>query len=128
MGASRHGRAARRLGTATFPIWVATAVCLATPELPARQQSASGNPTEVVFRNIATAAGLSVTHVNGASPDKYFAEIMGSGGLFFDFDDDGWLDIFLVDGGLIADSKIAATARHRLYRNRGSGTFEDVTA
>ena len=58
-----------------------------------------------MFRDIAAAAGVGVTHVNGASPDKYFAEIMGSGGLFFDFDDDGWLDIFIVDGGSVADPK-----------------------
>jgi hypothetical protein len=82
----------------------------------------------VVFRDIAAAAGVTATHVNGASPEKYFAEIMGSGGLFFDFDDDGWIDIFLVDGGSIADPKVASTARHRLYRNRGNGTFEDVTS
>ena len=101
------------------------ALCLGASELPARQQTAS---TEVVFRDIAAAAGVGVTHVNGASPDKYFAEIMGSGGLFFDFDDDGWLDIFIVDGGSVADPRVAATARHRLYRNRGNRTFEDVTA
>jgi hypothetical protein len=86
------------------------------------------NPADVVFRNIAAAAGIAVTHVNGASPEKYFAEIMGSGGLFFDADDDGWLDVFLVDGGSVASAKVAATARHRLFRNRGNGTFEDVTA
>jgi len=76
----------------------------------------------VSFRDIAAAAGVNVTHVNGASAEKYFAEIMGSGGLFFDFDDDGW------DGGSIADPKVAASARHRLFRNRHNGTFEDVTA
>ena len=110
------------------PIGLVVALCLAAPGLPARQQPASTTSTEVVFRNIAAAAGVNVTHVNGASPDKYFAEIMGSGGLFFDFDDDGWIDIFLVDGGSIADPRVAATARHRLYRNRGNGTFEDVSA
>ena len=82
----------------------------------------------VTFRDIAAAARVNVTHVNGASPAKYFAEIMGSGGLFFDFDDDGWIDIFIVDGGSIASPKIAASARHRLFRNRHNGTFEDVTA
>jgi hypothetical protein len=101
------------------------AVCLGASELPARQQPTS---TDVVFRNIAAAAGVGITHVNGASPDKYFAEIMGSGGLFFDVDDDGWLDIFIVDGGSVADPRVAATARHRLYRNRGNGTFEDISA
>ena len=43
---------------------------------------------------------------------------MGSGALFFDYDDDGWLDVFIVDG----------MSRHRLFRNRGNGTFEDLTA
>src|SRR6185369_11156379 len=55
-------------------------------------------------------------------------ETIGSGGLFFDFDDDGWIDIFLVDGGSLADPAIARQARHRLFRNRGNGTFDDVTA
>jgi enediyne biosynthesis protein E4 len=112
-----------------FPIGVVVALCLAVSGLPAaRQQPAPTASAEVVFRDIAAAAGVGVTHVNGASPDKYFAEIMGSGGLFFDFDDDGWIDIFLVDGGSVADPKVAATARHRLYRNRRNQTFENVTA
>ena len=54
-------------------------------------------------------------------------EIVGSGGLFLDFDNDGWLDVFLVDGGSFADPAVARRARHRLYRNRRDGTFEDVT-
>ena len=51
---------------------------------------------------------------------------MGSGGLFFDYDNDGWIDIFLVDGGSLADRR-RQRARHRLYRNRGNGTFDDVS-
>jgi hypothetical protein len=80
------------------------------------------------FRDIAVSAGLDFTHVSGASDQKFLPEILGSGGLFFDFDDDGWLDIFLVDGGSFADPTVARRARHRLFRNRGNGTFEDVTA
>jgi hypothetical protein len=119
-----------------FAIGLVVLLCLAASELPARQAPTSATSAKVQFRDIARAAGVAVRHVNGASPDKYFAEIMGSGGLFFDFDDDGWLDIFLVDGGSIASPKVAATARHRLLRNRGAGasmatngiTFEDVSA
>ena len=81
-----------------------------------------------IFEDAARAAGLDFVHVNGASEAKHFPEIMGSGGLFFDFDDDGWLDIFLVDGGSFADRAVAGRARHRLFRNRGNGTFADVTA
>jgi hypothetical protein len=109
-----------------FHVAAALATCLAASGLLAAQATRSA--PEVIFRDIAMSAGLAVTHVNGASPEKYFAEIMGSGGLFFDFDDDGWVDIFLVDGGSVASPKVAATARHRLYRNRRNGMFEDVTA
>jgi hypothetical protein len=79
------------------------------------------------FRDVARAVGLDFVHVNGSSGQRFLPEILGPGGLFLDFDDDGWLDVFLVDGGSIADAAIARRARHRLYRNRGNGTFEDVT-
>ena len=82
----------------------------------------------VRFTDVAREAGIDFQHVNGASADKHLVETMGSGGLFFDYDGDGWIDIFLVDGGSIADPAIAQTARHRLYRNRGNGAFEDSTA
>jgi hypothetical protein len=72
-------------------------------------------------------AGIDFQHVNGASPDRHLVETMGSGGLFFDFDRDGWIDLFLVDGGSVANPIIDRRARHRLYRNRGNGTFADVT-
>ena len=73
------------------------------------------------------AAGVTFTHINGASADKYLVETMGSGGLLFDYDNDGWVDLFLVDGGSIADSTVNARARHRLFRNVGKGAFRDVT-
>src|SRR5260370_36160937 len=53
---------------------------------------------------------------------------MSGGGLLCDYDNDGWVDLFLVDGGSFTDAAVAGRARHRLYRNRGNGTFEDVTA
>ena len=81
--------------------------------------SSPGSPTSSVsFQNIASPAGLDFVHTNGASPEKHLAEIMGSGGLFFDYDNDGWIDIFLVDGGSLADRPVAGRARHRLFRNR----------
>jgi enediyne biosynthesis protein E4 len=72
------------------------------------------------FRDVARERGIAFVHLNGASPEKFFPEIMGSGGLFLDFDNDGWLDLFLVDGGSFADPAAARRARHRLYRNRGA--------
>jgi hypothetical protein len=79
------------------------------------------------FRDVARSAGIDFVHVSGASEQRFFPEIIGSGGLFLDFDNDGWLDVFLVDGGSVADRTVASRARHRLYRNRGGGSFQDVT-
>ena len=79
------------------------------------------------FIDVARQAGVVFRHTNGASADKHLVETMGSGGLFFDYDGDGWPDIFLVDGGSIADPAADRRARHRLFHNRANGTFEDVT-
>jgi hypothetical protein len=82
----------------------------------------------VQFTDISREAGLAFRHINGASPEKHLVETIGSGGLFFDFDNDGWIDIFLVDGGSLSDAQLARKAQHRLFRNRRNGTFEDVSA
>jgi hypothetical protein len=81
----------------------------------------------ISFENVAASIGVSFTHTNGASADKYLVETMGSGGVLFDYDKDGSLDLFLVDGGSIADATINARARHRLYKNTGKGAFKDVS-
>ena len=81
-----------------------------------------------MFRDVARVVGLDFVHINGASEHRLLPEIVGSGGLFLDVDDDGWLDVFLLDGGSVADAAVARRARHRLYRNRRNGAFEDVTA
>jgi hypothetical protein len=100
---------------------VATVVALAVVR-PVAQ------PAPPAFVNVATSAGIDFHHTNGASPARHLPEIMSGGGLFFDFDSDGWQDMFLVDGGSLVDAAVARRARHRLFRNRGNGTFEDVTA
>src|ERR1700674_5251420 len=88
---------------------------------------ASGAPETIRFTEVTREAGIDFLHVNGSSPDKHLVETMGSGALFFDYDNDGWLDIFLVDGGSLADPAVAGKARPRLYHNRGNGKFEDET-
>ncbi|HEY6507411.1 MAG TPA: CRTAC1 family protein [Vicinamibacterales bacterium] len=90
-----------------------------------REALAAGAPS---FEDVTAAMGITARHTSGASPEKYLAETMGSGAAFLDFDGDGWVDVFLVDGGSIADPEAAARARHRLYRNLAGRSFEDATA
>jgi hypothetical protein len=66
------------------------------------------------FIDVTRDAGIAFHHTNGASAEKHLVETMGSGGLFFDYDGDGWTDLFLVDGGSLADAGVARQARHRL--------------
>ena len=131
----RRAPAVGRIPVRTIVVLVSGLICLAVPTritttgmaAAAQGYAATTRTSEVAFRDVTKAAGLDVPHVSGASPDKHFVEIMGSGGLFFDYDNDGLVDVFLVDGGSLADPKVASQARHRLYRNRGNGSFEDAT-
>jgi hypothetical protein len=105
-----------------------TAIVLSAALAPARFGAMSLlDVSPVLFRDVAAESGLIFNHTNGASPAKHIVETMGSGGLLFDYDGDGWLDVFLVDGGSVVDSRTAGQARSRLYHNRGDGTFDDVT-
>jgi len=102
------------------------ALGLATAVTSTALVSGVGDPPPQ-FVDIARQAGVLFHHTSGASSEKHLVETMGSGGLFFDYDGDGWIDIFLVDGGSVADATVDRRAHHRLYHNRGNGSFEDVT-
>ena len=82
----------------------------------------------VRFSDITAKSKISFRHENGASPEKHLPETMSGGVVLFDFDNDGWLDILFVNGGSFVDTRKAAGAQHRLYRNNKDGTFADVTA
>ena len=86
--------------------------------------------TTPLFTDQTQPAGIHFKHTNGASEEKYLPETMGSGGLFFDYNNDGHLDIYLVNSGTLTP----ASEPHRhpndmnvLYRNKGDGTFVDAT-
>lgn len=96
--------------------------CVVTPTI--------ADETTVRFTDQTQQAGIHFKHTNGASEEKYLPETMGSGGLFFDYNNDGHLDIYLVNSGTLGP----ASEPHRhpndmniLYRNKGDGTFVDAT-
>jgi hypothetical protein len=67
------------------------------------------------------------THDNGRSDARHLPETCGGGGLFFDYDNDGWLDIYFVNSGPSDFYTPKTPVRNALYRNNGDGTFTDVT-
>src|SRR5256714_9274066 len=80
------------------------------------------------FVDVAQQAGLTMTNVfGGRYPKKYIIETAGTGVAIFDYDNDGWPDIFIVNGTTLEPGPGPAPTNH-LYRNNHDGTFTDVTA
>ncbi len=67
------------------------------------------------------------THTAGLSPQMYLPETVGAGCAFFDYDNDGWMDIYLVNSGPCDFYRPASPLRNALYKNNRDGTFTDVT-
>ncbi len=82
------------------------------------------------FRDDAGAVGLHFVYENDPTPLCRMPETMGGGVGLLDYDGDGWLDVYAVQGGKLSNESIPASLPQgdRLYRNRRDGTFEDVTA
>jgi hypothetical protein len=79
------------------------------------------------FVDATATSGVDFRHVNGASGEMYFVETNGSGCGVFDYDNDGDLDLFLVQGGALPGCLEAGPFSSRLYRNDGGLRFTDVT-
>lgn len=89
--------------------------------------SAAPTSNQVIFVDIASAAGIDFHHDNAASPEKYLIETMGSGCGWIDYDQNGLLDLYLVNGAATRAYTPKQPVRSALYRNNGDGTFTDVT-
>jgi len=90
-----------------------------TPKTPAQGST-------ITFRDITERAGIHFVHNNGAFGKKYLPETMGPGVAFIDYDNDGWPDIFIVNG----TDWPGHGSKHstpKLYHNNHDGTFTDVT-
>ena len=78
----------------------------------------------VSFSDVTDEAGIHFIHENGATGEHLIPETIGSGAAFFDYDRDGWLDIYLVNGWVYDRGRPSNV----LYRSNGDGTFTDVTS
>src|SRR4029077_9860604 len=91
---------------------------------------ASGRPvlSTTAFEEIsASISGISWTHVSGRSPMAHLPETVGAGCAFLDYDNDGWMDIYLVNSGPCDFYDPRSPLRNALYRNNHDGTCTDVT-
>jgi hypothetical protein len=82
----------------------------------------------VIFEEIPPAkSGISWVHENAMSDNRYLPETMGPGVAFFDYDNDGWMDVFMVNSGPADFYQPKTALKNALYRNNRDGTFTDVT-
>jgi len=90
--------------------------------------SPTASASNEIFTDITEQAGITWQQFGGESQDRFLIETMGGGVAFFDFDNDGLLDIFFVNGGETPHGKSPLPLSNALYRNLGNGRFENVAA
>ena len=127
LGSSALLLGSKLLDALSTPLW-------RWPHVPSLQAATVPNPEEsspVTFVDVAEEAGLTVPNVwGGVKSKRWIVEAKGSGVAFFDYDNDGWLDIYLTNGVRFEELPYApgkAPTQH-LYKNNRNGTFTDVTA
>ena len=110
-----------------FPLILILAV--PSGEISAQANSANTSQRVANFVDIAQKAGLAMKNVfGGVDTKKYIIETTGTGVAIFDYDNDGWPDIFFVNGTTLEDMKAGKSGpTNHLYHNNHDGTFTDVT-
>ena len=109
------------------PLW--SSVAQIDQNIDAKKQERPQNPDlGVGFLNVARESGLNAkTIFGGEHRNKYLLETTGCGVAFYDYDNDGWLDIFLVNGSRLEGFPAGQTPTSHLFKNNRDGTFTDVT-
>ena len=112
-----------------FLICLLCLACGATEETtpPAPFQPAAPTASSLQFVEVASVVGLTWQHENGRSPQRHFPETMGGGGAFFDYDGDGDLDVYAVNGAFIASAPQDTAPVNQLFRNDGQ-RFVSISA
>lgn len=115
--ASRTQAPTQQMGSARVPL----------PKLPARpKKDRSGLPPIPTFKDIARSVGLTVSHI--AAPEAHYVIDSTSGGAgLFDCDDDGRLDVVLINGSTVERMRAGGDPMVTLYHQEADGTFKDIT-
>jgi len=108
--------------------WVASRSCLTLAILALLSLGMSASSIQPLFDEVLPSkSGISWVHENARSEKRYLPETMGPGCAFFDYDNDGWIDIYLVSYGSCDFFRPAKPLRSSLYKNSRNGSFIDVT-
>ena len=99
--------------------WLVMAVLAGVPMSVSSQRGAAPAASRIQFADVTAKAGIDFVHRSGASPEKRMFETFGSGVAWIDYDNDGFPDLFFVNG--------AQGSSNALYHNNHDGTFTDVT-
>lgn len=99
--------------------WAGLMLLLLIPSSSTLQNGGTGEAVHIAFADVTAKAKIDFVHRSGASPDKSMVETFGSGVAWIDYDNDGFQDLYFVNG--------APGAANALYRNNKDGTFADVT-
>ena len=105
---------------------LASPLALAPAQRKAQRSASPDAGCPVVFTDVAAGSGLKFVHDRGATPAHQLPETMGSGVAWLDYDNDGWMDLYVVQSGPFPPQG-SSRARDRLFHNNGDGTFTDVT-
>lgn len=105
--------------------------CGREPDAPAADpplRSPEGSVPTVRFTDVTSAAGIHFKHTSGLSGRKYGVEALGSGAAFFDYNGDGHMDLYVVNGADLPGHLSPQPPRNALYRNRADGRFVETAA
>jgi hypothetical protein len=108
--------------------WTGTGAALGGANLRSWAFESPEIPSPAFEEIPASASGISWTHLNGRSPMAHLPETVGAGCAFLDYDNDGWMDIYLVNSGRCDFYEPSQPLSNALYRNNRNGTFTDVTS
>jgi len=111
----------RRLFAVPVLVWL-----VACAPVPPEKRSSRGT-SEFRFVDVAAEAGLTRVLWAGRPDKDHLLDSAGTGAGWLDYDRDGWLDVYLVNGWRLSGDEVLERGRNALYRNLGDGTFEDVT-
>jgi enediyne biosynthesis protein E4 len=112
----------------SWPVIFYLIIALTPPFTSRAQETGEASKGRIIFEEVpAKRSGISWIHNNAHSPERFLPETIGAGCAFFDYDNDGWMDIYLVNSGAADFFKPTPPLRNALFHNNRNGTFTDVT-